>query len=136
MKNQIFLFALFAFSFSISTVFAQWKQTSLNSGAINCFAVSGNNIFAGTHSNGVYLSSNNGTSWATVNNGLPITGNWITALAINGNNIFAGTENNGVYLSSNNGGLWTAMDSGLTNNTINALAIKGDTIFEGGSKNS
>ena len=113
MKNQIFLFALFSlFPFPFQLFLRNEKQTSLNSGAINCFAVSGNNIFAGTHSNGVYLSSNNGTSWATVNNGLPITGNWITALAINGNNIFAGTENNGVYLFSNNGGLWTAMDSG------------------------
>ena len=131
MKNRIFLFALF--SFSISIAFAQWKQTSLSSGAINCFAVSGNNIFAGTHSNGVYLSSNNGSSWKSVDSGLTGYALDVNALAICGNKIFAGNGCSacwgGLYMSSNGGISWTLAAFGSM--IINALATKGDTIFVG-----
>ena len=33
-------------------------------------AVSGTNLFAGTYGGGVFLSTNNGTNWTAVNNGL------------------------------------------------------------------
>ena len=52
-------------------------------------AISGSNIFAGT-SDGVFLSSNNGSCWAAVNTGLTNTN--VNSLAISGNNIFAGTR--------------------------------------------
>jgi len=34
-------------------------------------AVNGSNLFAGTERGGVFLSTNNGTSWTAVNTGLP-----------------------------------------------------------------
>ena len=50
---------------------AQWVQTNgPYNGGINCFAVSGTNLFAGTINGGVFLSTDNGTSWTAVNNGL------------------------------------------------------------------
>ena len=42
-------------------------------GHIKSFAVSGTNIFAGTVGGGVFLSTDNGTSWTQVNNGLTNT---------------------------------------------------------------
>ncbi len=43
---------------------AQWVQTNgPYGGMINSFAVSGTNLFAGTGGGGVFLSTNNGTSW-------------------------------------------------------------------------
>jgi len=110
---------------------AQWQQTSLNSElTVECLAVSGNNIFAGTtwDEEGIFLSTNNGASWTAVNTGLTGYALDVYALAISGNNIFAGTDD-GVYLSSNNGNSWTA--TGITNTDVCALAISGSNIFAG-----
>ena len=56
------------------SVNAQWVQTSLDSTDVNCIVISENNIFAGTGSSGsftgVYLSSNNGSSWVALNTGI------------------------------------------------------------------
>jgi len=112
---------------------------------VSSFAISINgtgdtSIFAGMLGgfySGVYLSTNNGTSWKEVNSGL--TNINVEALAACGNNIFAGTRG-GVFHSTNNGTSWSAVDSGLTNSgpipTIYSLAIlpseKGDTnLFAG-----
>ena len=95
-KHYILLFALL----SINLANAQWQQTSLDSGWVMCLAINGNNIFAGTQGNGVYLSSNNGNSWAAMG----LTGYVVKAIAISGNNIFAGTDQGGgVFLFTNNG---------------------------------
>jgi hypothetical protein len=77
---------------------------------------------------GVFLSTNNGTSWTAVNNGL--TNTFVRALAVSGTNLFAGTvEGGGVFLSTNNGTSWTA--TGLTNRDVMAFAISGTNLFAG-----
>ena len=69
---------------------AQWVPTnSIFGGIIRCMAVSGTNLFVGTRFGGVFLSTNNGTSWTAVNNGL--TNSQVYAIAVRGTNIFAGT---------------------------------------------
>ena len=70
---------------------AQWTQTNgPYGGTVYSFAVSGTNLFAGTFRGGVFLSTNNGTSWSAVNSGL---GNRdITSFAVIGPNLFAGTS--------------------------------------------
>ena len=70
---------------------------------------------------GVFLTTNNGTSWTAVSTGL--TDNLVFSLAVNGTNLFAGT-NGGVFLSTNNGTSWTAVNKGLTESFINSLTIK------------
>jgi len=76
----------------------------------------------------VFSSSNNGSSWASVNAGL--TYKYVLALAVSGGNIFAGTAN-GMFLSSNNGGSWASVNTGLPNSSIKALAVNGGNIFAG-----
>ncbi len=127
------LFTIFALVSILGLkVKAQWIETSCSYGAY-CFAVNGNNIFAGTFE-GVYLSSNNGNTWTAMNTGIPAN-TWIKSLAVKGDTIFAGAVGDyggyGVYLSLNNGGSWTAMNTGLADTSVFALAIKGDTIFAG-----
>jgi hypothetical protein len=74
---------------------AQWVQTNgPYGGMIISFAVSGTNLFAGT-GDGVFLSTDNGTSWTIVNNGLTSTN--VSALAVSGTNLFAGTASAGVW---------------------------------------
>jgi photosystem II stability/assembly factor-like uncharacterized protein len=101
-------------------------------------AVSGTNIFAGTSSSGVFLSTNNGTSWEPVNRGFTDTFNGVygpeydnpavQAFAVIGADLFAGTYN-GIYLSTNDGASWAA-DSSMEAN-VRALAVRGSNLFAG-----
>ena len=129
-KNLVQLAVSILFMFVTSnTVNAQWVKTSgpTGGGYISALAVSGaGDIFAGTHSGGVYLSTNNGTRWTAVNSGL--TNINVYSLAISGNNIFAGTDSGGVFLSTNNGTIWNAVD---TNVAAVSFAVSGNNIFVG-----
>ena len=84
----------------------------------------------GTSGSGVFLSTNNGTSWTAVNTGL--TDAAVYALAVSGTNLFAGTYG-GVFLSTNNGTSWTEVSTGLTNAAVHALAVSGTNLFAGTS---
>ncbi len=106
-----------------------WTQTSLNNqGAVNTFAVNGNNIFAATslYSNNTFLSTNNGSTWTQLS-----LNRKILSLTVNGNNVFAGTDSNGVYRSTDNGTSWT--QTPLNNRRVLSLAISGNNIFAGTS---
>jgi len=108
---------------------AQWVQTNgPYGGMIISFAVSGTNLFAGTWGGGVFLSTNNGTNWTSVNDGLTNTN--VSAIAVSGTNLFAGTGG-GVFLSTNNGTSWTEVNNGLTSTSIQALAVSGTNLFAG-----
>ncbi|MEI6822410.1 MAG: T9SS type A sorting domain-containing protein [Bacteroidota bacterium] len=112
-------------------------------GAVFSLAINDSSIFAGTLQNGIFLSTNNGSSWTAVNNGLPHNTNGsypsISAITISGNTIFAGTTgantgftvNSGVFMSTNNGNCWTEVNTGLTDTNVLSLAINGDNVFAG-----
>jgi hypothetical protein len=91
------------------------------------FAVNGTNIFAGTDA-GVFLSTNNGSSW-TANSDLTFIQVW--SLAVSGGNVFAGTWGGGVFLSKDNGASWKAVNPGLTNLFIPSLAVNNEYLFAG-----
>jgi hypothetical protein len=77
----------------------------------------------------VFLSTNNGSSWAAVNTGLANTNIW--SLAVSGTILFAGSAGGGVFLSTNNGSSWAAVNTGLANNYVDALAVSGTNLFAG-----
>jgi hypothetical protein len=136
MKNLFFiLLTVFTFNFSLLpfNCKAQWQQTNLNSGGIDCFAIKGDSIFAGNGINGVCLSTNNGNSWAKVNNGLTATigtDTVVFSLAINGSNIFAATAG-GIFISSNSGSSWTYDHFLSFEDYLDAIAISGGNIIAG-----
>jgi hypothetical protein len=115
-----------------SSSHAQWVRTDgPGGGTIQCFAVSpvpgGTNLFAGTYSGEVFLSTNNGTSWTAVNSGL--TNSFVYCLAVSpasggteSTDLFAGT-NGGVFLSTNNGKSWKPVNAGMTSATVYALTV-------------
>ena len=98
--------------------------------------MSGGNIFAGTNG-GVFLSTNNGTSWIAINSGL--TNTPVNCLAVSGSSIFAGIYGRGVFLSTNDGTSWKAVDSGLPAQapigqaswSAQCFAVNGTNIFAG-----
>jgi len=128
MKRLLSFFAA-VFLLGAQSLQAQWIQTNgPYEGDVRCFAVSGSNLFAGTFGDGVFLSTNNGTSWTAVNTGL--TDTLVLSLAVSGSNLFAGTGG-GVFLSTNNGTSWTAVNTGLTNTSVHSLAVNGTNLFAG-----
>ena len=107
-----FMVVVFCLLTTTSPLHAQWVQTNgPYGGIVFSFAVSGTNLFAGTWS-GVFLSTNNGTSWTAVNTGLTNTD--VHALAVSRHESLCRDCSGGVFLSTNNGTSWTAVNTGLT----------------------
>ena len=68
-----------------------WSDISPSkTNAVNCFATYGPYLFAGTYPSGVFLSTNNGTTWKEVDSSL--NGGSVSALAVCGTFLFAGTS--------------------------------------------
>ena len=128
LHRALYCSALFL-SIGVSVSPAQWVQTSgPGGGNISAIAVQGSNLFAGTQGQGVFLSTNNGSSWTAVNSGL--TSLSVSALVANGTNLFAGTSG-GAFLSTNGGTTWTAVNSGLTPNAVSTFLVSGTNLFAG-----
>src|SRR5229473_2797837 len=108
---------------------AQWIQTNgPYGGFVGAFAASGSNVFAGTFGGGVFLSTDNGTSWRAVSTGLTNTS--IHALTVIGTNVFAGTGG-GVFVSTNSGTSWTSASSGMTTANVKSLSVSDTILFAG-----
>jgi photosystem II stability/assembly factor-like uncharacterized protein/pimeloyl-ACP methyl ester carboxylesterase len=104
-----------------------WAFAGLNSNTITSLAAIGSYIFAGTDIFGVYVSSNNGSSWTQVNNNLSCV--FITSLCAIGTNLFAGTVNGGAFLSTDYGTNWTQVINGMTNAYVKDIHVSGTNIF-------
>ena len=120
------LFAFFHIILNIENCNAQWVQMSNGMGTDNfiwSLAVNGNNIFAGTDSFGIYLSTDNGMSW----NQTSLNNECVNSILTLGNYIFAGTGGNGIFLSTNNGTNWNHV--GFDNKYAVSFAVIGNHIF-------
>lgn len=106
-----------------STDNVNWSNIPITS--VRCFHIVGDKIFAGT-TNGLYVSNDNGTSWALKSN------NVANAITSSGSNIFAAC-NNGVFLSLDTGNTWFTVNDGLLYKKTSAIAICGINIYVGTS---
>ncbi|MDR3610468.1 MAG: hypothetical protein P4L27_07900 [Ignavibacteriaceae bacterium] len=95
-----------------------------NAGIISSIAVNGANVFAGTKSNGVFLSKSDGTPWTQLKSNL-IPSN-INCLSVCGTSVFAGT-NAGIFLSSDNGTNWNKVNDQV----VNCFAVRANNICAG-----
>lgn len=126
MKTTLLTILVCALSVQISI--AQWVlvNNGMENIGITSLTCSGNTIFAGTPTGGVYLSSDNGTTWTQTS----LNDQDIRSLASNTNYIYAGSYNgNGVYRSSDNGTTW--IQTSLNNIAIRALAVEGNNVYAG-----
>lgn len=128
MRNILLL--IISITFISNFTFAQWVQTNGPFGGnIQCFGVSGTNLYAGT-SNGLFLSSNYGNTWSEISNGL--TNRNIQAIVSDGATTYVGTQD-GIFISNNNGTSWKEISNGLTGKSIQAFLIYDTLVFAGGS---
>ena len=88
-----------------------------NSPSIRSLAFSGNKIFAAASSDGVYMSTNNGSNWLAVNSGL--LGQQLFSFALSSTNIFVGSLYGGIFTCSLS--QLTGIEE-LHNNTIVSIA--------------
>jgi hypothetical protein len=110
-----------------------WIQTNgPEGGTVSAFTagVGTYDLLAGTSGGGVSLSTDGGTSWSVLNDGL--TNTYVQALARLDRALFAGTAG-GVFRSTNNGVTWIAANTGLTDTSVHALAVSGSNLFAGTS---
>lgn len=93
------------------------ENTNTNSFVNDLFFI--NNTIIMSTTEGLYESSDVGTSWSENNNGI----NALQIESLNKNNsfLFAGTENQGIFRSADNSQKWTNISNGL--NAANALHI-------------
>lgn len=111
----------------------QWERTNGPWGAtaISCFAGNNEKLYAGSESKGVFISTDQGSSWKSINTDLPDT-NVLSLLNI-GNTIYAGTYNQ-LFISTNNGESWNYSGSGIPPQTrIYSLALFDSILFAGTS---
>jgi len=112
-----------------------WTSTATIGKPIYALGANSTYIFAGTSNDGMRRTNNGGTTWTTINSGLPTTGEKsIRAIAVNGSKIYIGTGGRGVFRSTNDGTNWVAANGGIGSvgyTFIRSVAVKGDTIFAG-----
>src|ERR1700722_14270152 len=86
-------------------VIAQWIQSNglYGVGFVDCFTEIGENLFAGTTDSGMFLSTDSGETWTSVNgtSNSAIT-SFAQGITENSANFFAGTAG-GVFLSADSG---------------------------------
>ena len=73
-------------------------------------------VFCYTSNLGIYRSTDGGTTWAQINNGLTILN--VVKLESIGNRLLACTINGGVYVSDDNGDTWVQSNSGISSSHL------------------
>jgi hypothetical protein len=86
----------------------------------------GTSVYAGTSSRGVYRSTNNGTSWTAINNGLTTV--YVYSLAAVGTNLYAGMAGR-IFVSTDGGANWTLGTGEPLSGIFVSLAGLGTSVF-------
>lgn len=138
--KNIFLYFLLGFLILTSLIRAQWKPTNGPScgSLVNSFLIKGSNIFAGVEDagdyKGIFLSTDNGESWKSVNTGL--TNVSIRCFASNDSCIFAGIFGE-IFKSTDDGNSWSSVSEGLRINfPISSLIVVDSILLAGSNENS
>jgi len=124
--KSLFITAIIFFNFTfIRHCQGQWVNFDGPSGEmISDIAIQGNDLFVVSIDYGIFLTTDYGVSWKSINVGLNFSR--ITSIAVSGNNICAGTYN-GVYRSSNYGMNWSTTDLSILR--VHSIKIVGNKYF-------
>ena len=104
-----------------------WSARGLANMTVSALAVDGAKLYAG--GDGVFQSTDNGTSWSDIGSGLGTQ--TVRALCVSGTYLFAGTAA-GVYRASTAGGGWTPVSSiALSSKLVLSLTVSGSFVVAG-----
>lgn len=123
----ITLVTLFCYSSISHSGVDLWTSVSPYGGVIQTVAVdpvTANTLYVGTAYNGIFKSTNGGTSWQNSSRGLESLD--ISVITIDPNNptiLYAGTNGGGIYKSSDGGARWSTSNTGLKNLNVTAIVI-------------
>lgn len=111
---------------------SDWSQSGLRGIEVRALVVTpdgggGTNLFAATFGRGVFITSDDGAKWTSVNAGLSDSN--VTALLSMGHSLVAGTIDAGVFRSTDNGKSWSTMNAGLTEHLVWALTSIDSNVF-------
>jgi len=111
---------------------APWEKTAGPPGVTTNVIFEANSIvYAGTETQGVYKSTDNGLNWVAANAGIERTS--ISDMIASGGNLLAAVKADcptslNIFKSTDNGASWTGT-AGLAGNIVNSLAIKGGVVW-------
>ncbi len=109
-----------------------WEKTAGPPGIRTNVIFKANNIvYAGTETQGVYKSTDNGSNWVAANTGIERAS--INDIVASGPNLLAAAKSScpiylNIFKSTDNGATWSGT-SGLQNKIINSFAIKGSVVW-------
>ncbi|HNG32164.1 MAG TPA: BACON domain-containing carbohydrate-binding protein [Blastocatellia bacterium] len=105
---------------------SQWQPArKIEGGNVYAMAAQDTKIFAAT-SNGIYLSRDNGQTWAAAG----LQGSSYLAIAVRGADVIVGGYGS-VYISNDEGRNWTRYTEGLPSRTVYSLAVSGTRLYAG-----
>lgn len=99
-----------------------WVKVLPEIPAVGSFGIRGNAIYLSSYSHGVMVSTNDGTSWAPLNNGF-LEDAHPGIFAFSANTIFVGSEGQGLYRLVDGSTTWEQIPDMPNNSYIIALAI-------------
>jgi photosystem II stability/assembly factor-like uncharacterized protein len=100
------------------TLMSQWTEVGLASDRVLSLAVGSNGyIYAGTYMNGLYRSTDNGSTWIQVLGPSSVYEVFSITFDLSGN-LLVGTYKAGLYRSTNNGDSWTLLSSSTGPNNL------------------
>ena len=110
---KLLFYSLLFFIMISSPANAQWSQAINGMGNewISALLAEGDTLYASSGFD-MFKSTNEGSSWLTINNGLPPIKNFF-AIVRSGNNLIAGGDSPGIWLSADNGNSWFQTTNGV-----------------------
>ena len=96
---------------------------------VRSIGIIGQNIFAGTYNDGLFISNIDSINWKNINNSFNVN-KFITCFTSVSGRIFIGTLS-GIFYSDDNGANWIEATTAMDNPTITSLLMIGDEIFAG-----
>ena len=119
--NHLILLIVFPLSLYCQSL-ATWENTNVPASApVTTLAIRDSFFVAGTNGEGVFISTDNGSTWRDANNGLQ--SKIIHTIYIDGTTIFAGTET-GASRSTDYGSTWKTVNTGLAGKGVWSFAAR------------
>lgn len=108
-----------------------WSSAGLAATDVRSITAINNTLFVGTNGAGIYKSTDWGSNWVSVNNGLNGATNF-RAMESKGNTLFAaGPIGTGVFRSTDLGANWTLLRGGIASGSYRGFARNTDLIVAG-----